>query len=110
MLHNTRQLSEIHVTPDLEVHQDHDAVIFRVRVTPRSSRDAISGLREGALRVSLTAPPVDGEANAALIAFLAKKLSVAKRDVTLVRGESSREKLVRVYGASAEAVRALARG
>jgi hypothetical protein len=98
------------VTPDFEVHQDRDAVTFRVRVSPRASRNAISGVHHGALRASLTAPPVDGEANAALIAFLAKKLSVAKRDVTIVRGDSSRDKTVRVSGVSAEAVRALARG
>jgi hypothetical protein len=91
----------------LPIEELAGAVRFEVRVAPRASRDAVVGEHDGGLKIALTAPPVDGEANAALVAFLAKRLGVAKRDVVLVRGESSRSKRVEVRGASAEAVRAL---
>lgn len=80
---------------------------FDVRVVPRASRDAIVGEHDGALKIALTAPPVEGEANAALVALLAKELGVAKRDVVLLRGEASRSKRVEVRGVDAAAVRAL---
>ena len=66
-------------------------VVIRVRVQPRASREAISGTRE-ALKVALTAPPVDGEANAALIVLLARRLGVPKSALMLVSGEKSRNK------------------
>ena len=84
-----------------------DALRFSVRVSPRASRASVGGLHGGALKVKVTAPPVDGEANAAVIALLAKKLGVAKRDVSLVAGESSRDKTLEVRGASVEALLAL---
>jgi uncharacterized protein (TIGR00251 family) len=93
---------------ELSVTERGDAVRFAVRVQPRASREAVSGVIDGALRVALTAPPVDGEANAALVAFLAKRLGVARRDVTIVQGETGRSKLVEVRGATAAQVRALA--
>jgi uncharacterized protein len=69
-----------------------------IRVAPRSSRDAVLGEHAGALKVALTAPPVDGEANAALIAFLAKKLGVAARQIRIVHGERGKTKLLEVEG------------
>ena len=92
----------------LSIEEAPGCVRFDVRVAPRASRDAIVGVHDGALKVALTAPPVEGEANAALVALLAKKLGVAKRDVVLLRGETSRAKRVEVRGVSADAVRALA--
>lgn len=71
--------------------------LIRVRVQPKASREAISGTAE-AIKVALTAPPVEGEANAALLALLAKRLKVAKSTLTLVSGEKSREKAVLVPG------------
>ena len=91
----------------IAIEEAGGAVRFDVRVAPRASREAIQGEHDGAIKVALTAPPVEGAANAALIAFLARRLGVAKRDVAIVRGESSRAKRVEVRGASAEAVRAL---
>lgn len=82
-------------------------VLVDVHVVPRASRSAISGVHEGRLKVTLAAPPVDGEANAELIALLAKLLRLSKRDVSLVRGESSRQKTVALRGVTAEQVRAL---
>lgn len=92
----------------LSIEEVAGGVRFDVRVAPRASRDAIVGVHDGALKVALTAPPVEGEANAALIALLAKKLGVAKRDVVLLRGETSRAKRVEVRGVGAAAVRDLA--
>jgi len=82
------------------------AVRFQVRATPRARESRIVGVREGALVVRLAAPPVDGAANADLVATLAAALAVAKRDVQLIRGEGSRAKLVEVRGLTAGEVRA----
>lgn len=80
---------------------------LRVRVTPRSSRDAISGTRDGALVVRLTAPPVEGAANVALARVLAKALGVAPSAVELVRGATGRDKVVRVSGRTASEIGAV---
>lgn len=84
----------------LALTERNGAVVVPVRAAPRSKRDAVIGVHEGALKVALTAPPVDGEANAALLAFLAKALGVPKKSVTLLRGDTSRTKLVAVEGLS----------
>jgi len=91
----------------LEVEARGSAVRFRVRVSPRASRAEVGGLHDGALKVKLTAPPVEGAANAALIALISKRLGVAKRDVTILSGQSGRDKRLEVEGANAEAVQAL---
>lgn len=92
----------------LRVTQIGDRVRLAVRVVPRASRDAIAGEHDGALKVALTASPVDGAANSALIALVASALGVPKRAVTLVRGQTSKHKTLDVEGVSLEAVRALA--
>ena len=74
-----------------------DALIT-VRVTPRASRDEVAGWREGALRVRLRAPPVEGRANESLRRMLAERLGVAPSAVQIVSGETSRVKRVRVEG------------
>lgn len=71
---------------------------FAVRVQPRASRSEVVGVQDTALRVRLTAPPVEGQANAALIALLAERLGVRKSDVTIVTGQSGRNKWVEVAG------------
>ncbi|MFU8858671.1 MAG: DUF167 domain-containing protein [Deferrisomatales bacterium] len=78
---------------------------MEVWVQPRASRDEIAGLQGDAIRVRLTAPPVDGEANEALVRFLARRLGVARRAVTLVRGQSGRRKALRIEGLPPEEVR-----
>ncbi|MGI8856390.1 MAG: DUF167 domain-containing protein [Thermomicrobiales bacterium] len=68
-----------------------------VRVVPRADRNAIDGVTEtGAVRVRLTTPPVEGAANAALIALLADLLAIPKRDIAITRGERGREKVVQI--------------
>lgn len=69
-----------------------------VRVIPRSGRTAIAGIRGDAILIRLAAPPVDGAANAALLAFLASLFHRPKRDVTLVSGHSGRDKRIAVAG------------
>ena len=82
------------------------AVRFEVRARPRARKSRVAGERDGALVVELAAPPVDGAANSALVEVLAVSLGLARRSVTLVRGETSRTKLVEVEGVTAEDVRA----
>jgi uncharacterized protein (TIGR00251 family) len=77
-----------------------------VRVTPRSSRDEITGWQDGVLRVRLKAPPIDGRANEALCQFIASKLDLDAGDVELVSGATARLKRLRVLSLSAEEVRA----
>jgi uncharacterized protein (TIGR00251 family) len=77
-----------------------------IRVQPRSSRDQVLGEREGVIAIKLKAPPVDGEANAALLRFVAQRLGLPPRSVSLVRGAQSRHKWIRVEGRSAAEVRA----
>lgn len=74
-----------------------EAALVRVHVLPRASREEIAAVG-GMLRVKLTAAPVEGAANAALIALLAGRLGVPRRAIQIVRGASSREKLVAVDG------------
>jgi uncharacterized protein len=71
----------------------------RVRVVARARRDEIAGERDGRLVVRVTAPPVDGKANAAVCRLIADAYGVPKNRVTVVRGAKSRDKLVRVEGA-----------
>jgi uncharacterized protein (TIGR00251 family) len=80
--------------------------VLEVLVQPRASRTRAVGEHDGRLKVQLAAPPVDGEANAALVSFLADALGVRKADVTIVRGETGRRKTVRVAGVAAAAASA----
>jgi uncharacterized protein (TIGR00251 family) len=80
---------------------------LRVRVQPRAKRSELAGRREGALVVRVAAPPVDGKANAAVCALIATAAGVPKSRVSVVRGAGSRDKVVRVEGVEAEALRGL---
>jgi uncharacterized protein len=73
-----------------------DGVLLQLSVMPNAKRTEVDGLHDGALRVRLAAPPIDGRANEALIAWLAKSLGVPKRDVEVLRGEASRCKQVAI--------------
>jgi len=85
--------------------QSPDSVLLTVRVVPRAGRSAVAGTRGDALLVRLNAAPVDGVANAELIAVLADALGVPKRAVSIVSGERSREKRVRIAGITLEDAR-----
>lgn len=71
---------------------------FAVRVQPRGARTAITGTVGEALKISVAAPPLDGRANAAVIAFFSEILSVPRSSVQVVAGEQSRNKIVRIMG------------
>ncbi len=90
---------------ELDLREQDGAVVFEVRVAPRASRSRVIGVQDGALKVALTAPPVDGAANEALRKLLAKTLGVSKSDVEIVRGDRARIKLLRVKGIRAADVR-----
>lgn len=72
-----------------------------LRVIPNAPRNEVAGWRGNALTIKLTAPPLEGRANRELVGFLARVLGVSPADVTLLRGETSREKLVHVAGLTA---------
>ena len=83
------------------------ALVFKVKVQPRSARDAVVGLLGDSVKVALTAPPVDGKANAALVKFLSKALGVSKSSVHILAGQTGRDKLLSCAGATPEALAAL---
>jgi uncharacterized protein (TIGR00251 family) len=78
--------------------------LLEILVQPRASRTRVVGEHDGRLKIQLAAPPVDGEANAALVEFLAGALHVRKADVRILRGDSGRRKTVRIDGVAAAAV------
>ena len=90
----------------LNVREHDGGVSFTLRVQPRARRNAIVGLHGDALKVALTAAPVDGAANAALLALLAEALGLPARALRLLHGERSRSKTVHVVGLGAAALRA----
>jgi len=82
-------------------YSEHPAgVTFTVRVAPRASRSEVAGLLDGVLRIRIAAPPVDGAANRELIKFLSKQLKVPQAAVTLVKGNNSKHKTVRIENPS----------
>ncbi|MGH2983536.1 MAG: DUF167 domain-containing protein [Solirubrobacterales bacterium] len=83
---------------------------LEVKLTPGAGRDEIAGRRGGVLQVRVKAPPVDGKANEALRKLIAKRAGVLKSQVTIVRGERSRRKLVAIEGADPATLRDLVAG
>ncbi|MBM3127823.1 MAG: YggU family protein [Chloroflexi bacterium] len=85
-----------------KLRQANGAVTFVVKVVPRASKNQIAGVEGDALKVRLTAPPVEGKANDALIAFLAEMLGVRRAQIEIISGQTARRKIVRVRGVTAE--------
>jgi uncharacterized protein YggU (UPF0235/DUF167 family) len=79
-------------------------VRFAVRLTPRTAADQVDGVVDGVLRVRVGAPAVGGSANVALIRLLAEELDIPRRDIRIVAGATSRQKLLVIDGVSAEAL------
>jgi uncharacterized protein (TIGR00251 family) len=75
-------------------------VTLSIRIQPRASKNEIVALASGGLKIRLTAPPVDGAANEALVKFLADTLSIPKSHVEIVSGRTSKNKIVRIHGIS----------
>lgn len=84
----------------IEITERDGAVIFAARVTPRASRDAIEGEYQGALKVRLTAPPLEDRANEALCRLLAERLNVPASAVRILAGGKSRTKRISIAGVS----------
>ncbi len=84
---------------------DDEGVTLRLHIQPGAKKTEVAGLHGEALKIRLAAPPVDGKANACLIAFLADRLGVAKAAISLLSGDTSRAKRVRIGGLDATLVR-----
>lgn len=84
-----------------------DPALLAVRIQPRASKNEIVPMEGGAFKIRLTAPPVDGAANEALVRFLSDILGIAKTRVEIVSGQTSREKRIRIGGMSGADVRRL---
>ena len=82
--------------------EEDGALVFAVRVVPRASQTAVVGEHDGALKVRVAAPPVEGAANAELTRFLAKRLGLSAGSVEIVGGHTSKTKVVRAAGAQAK--------
>ena len=89
----------------IEIKESVAGISFAVKVHPRAKKNAITGEVGDALKLALTAPPVDGKANAACIDFFAKRLKVPHSSVTIASGQTSRNKVIRVAGLSAQQTR-----
>jgi uncharacterized protein (TIGR00251 family) len=86
----------------ITIHDTPGGATFAVKLHPRAKKNAITGEVGDALKLSLTAPPVDGKANAACVEFFAYLLKVPRSSVTIASGQTSRRKVIRVAGLSAE--------
>jgi uncharacterized protein len=84
------------------IDEINGGVLIRVYVAPRASSNKVVGEHNGALKVALTAPPVEGAANKALVEFLAKVLGVPKSSIAIISGDMSRNKTLRVDGIDKE--------
>ena len=86
----------------IPIHQTPGGVTFAVKVHPRAKKNAITGELGDALKLALTAPPVEGRANEACVEFFANLLNLPRSSITIASGETSRRKVVRVAGLSAQ--------
>lgn len=82
----------------LPIKETEDGITFTIRVLPRSSRCEIAGIQDNALKLKITAPPVEGLANEECIKFLSKRLDVAKSGIKIVMGLRSKNKTIHVAG------------
>jgi len=86
------------------VKETSEGVTFAVKVHPRARKDAVTGVVGDALKLSLTAPPVEGRANQALVEFFAEFFEIPRASVTIASGATGRKKVIRVTGVSKQAI------
>lgn len=89
----------------IPIQESAKGVTFAVKVHPRARKNQITGVLGDALKLALTAPPVEGRANQGVVEFFAELFAIPRSSVTIASGETSRNKVVRVFGPSAESVR-----
>jgi len=89
----------------IPIHQTSSGVTFAVKVHPRAKKNAITGELGDALKLALTAPPIDGRANEACIEFFAKLLNLPRSSITIASGENSRRKIMRIEELSVDELR-----
>ena len=89
----------------VNISEKDASISFTVRVVPRASKTEFAGELEGAVKVRVASPPVDGAANAELIKLFAKTLGVGKSNVEIVAGQTSKTKRIRITGSTAEQLR-----
>ena len=90
----------------IDIRETATGASLAVRLQPKAKKSAVLGELDGALKLAVTAPPIEGRANEACIRYLAELLNVARSSVTIAAGASSRNKVVRIEGLTAEQVRA----
>ena len=88
----------------IPLHETAKGISFAVKVQPRARRNAITGVMGDALKLALTAPPVEGRANEAVIEFFAQLFQIPRASVTIASGETSRNKVIRIAGLGRAAV------
>jgi len=88
----------------IPLHESVKGTAFAVKVHPRARKNAITGVVGDALKLALTAPPVDGKANQAVIEFFADLFAIPRASVTIASGETSRNKVVRIAGVNRPAI------
>jgi hypothetical protein len=88
----------------IPIHETAKGVTFSIKVHPRATKTAITGTVGDTLKISLTAPPVDGKANEAVIEFFADIFKIPRSSVTIASGETSRLKVIRISGTNKMAV------
>ena len=93
----------------MDVLEKDGSISFPVRVIPRASRSEIVGEHDGAIKIKIAAPPVDGAANAELIKLLASKFNVSKGDIEIIGGETSKNKRIKITNLSESKFREVTR-
>ena len=88
----------------IDIHDTPGGATFAVKLHPRARKNTITGELDGALKLALTAPPVEGKANQACVEFMANLLSVPRSSITIASGQTSRRKVIRVAGVTADEV------
>jgi uncharacterized protein len=90
----------------VQIREKDNTVLFTIRVVPRASRSELTGIQDGALKLRIAAPPVDGKANEKCVRMVADFLGIKKGRVTIIGGHASRTKTVAVEGANAKEIAA----
>ncbi len=92
------------------IKETESGVIIRIHVAPKSAKNEVAGIQGDAVKLKITAPPAEGQANAACIGFLSDLLGVRKKQVTIVSGHKSRKKTVAIEGIRKRDIEALVSG